>query len=408
MEGCCVVYKVGESIHRGLHISHFTSHNSQTQFHHRTRITISNSMSSIQDKLKATAADNDRLLKIISDTDYAPSALRQSNGFVANLKKEILQQEKDLRDSKYVIAKEEKEHKEYQTSHVKRLAYRLGGKKEKFEQKASKEEKDWVEAVQRGFECQKNLDLLNKNLAEAAKTSAEMEKVAATYQKAQSELDTLYKSIFEGPTPEIFGEDQKESAVYEASAKFDAAQGALENEKRSKRMLVDAFQFLEKAARDVEDARSNAKMDAFGFDSPFMDYAEANALSRVRQNVGQAEMLVSSARTIQPAIGDIGNVVHAQHNFMSEVLFDNVFSDVAKYDAIKESQESITAAKTKLDNLIRASNTRIESMIMASHHAKQDVDERRLELQKIRAEAYQKVAGTEVAAPSGPPPDYRA
>lgn len=365
-------------------------------------------MSSIHEKLKATAADNDRLLKIISESDYAPSALRQSNNFVANLKKDILEQEHDLREAKYTIAREEKEHKEYQTSHVKRLAYRLGGKREKFEEKASKEEKDWVEAVQRGFECQKKLDLLNRDLAEATKTSAEMEKVAATYRQAQSELDALYKSIFEGPSPEIFGEDQRESAVYEASAQNDAAQSDIDKEKRVKKMLVEAYQFLDKASRDVEEARSNAKMDAFGFDNIFMEMAEANALSRVRQNVGQAELLVSQARTLQPAIGDIGDVVHAQQNFMTDVLFDNVFSDVSKYEKIKESQASINKAKTKLDDFIKQSNGRLERVIVAGSHAKQNLDEKRLELQQIRAEAYQKVAGGEVAAPDGPPPSYRA
>ena len=362
---------------------------------------------SIHERLQATSAENDRLLKTISETDYAPSAKKQSDGFVANLKKEVLQQEKLLRDTKVTIAREEKEHKQYQTSHMKRLAYRLGGKREKFEEKASKEEKDWVEAVQRGFECQRNLDLLNQNLAEATKTSAEMGKVSDTFQKAQTDLDALYKSIFEGPTPDVFGEDQRESAVYEATAQYDAAQGLLDTEKRVKKMLADAYQFLNKAAADVEDARSNAKMDAWGFDSPFMDYAEANSLSRVRQNVGQAEMLVTQARQLQPEVGDLGNVVHAQNNFMTDVLFDNVFSDMAKYDKIKESQASIKRAKEKLDNIIRTSNSRQEAMTLTAKHTKQDLEEKRLELQKIRMEAYQKVAGGEVAAPDGPP-SYRA
>ncbi|KFY85244.1 hypothetical protein V500_08593 [Pseudogymnoascus sp. VKM F-4518 (FW-2643)] len=329
----------------------------------------------INEVLRATAADNDRLLKIISETDYAPTALRQSNNYVVKLKKDILAQEKLFRDTKTTIAREEAEHKDYQTSHIKRLAYRLGGKREKFEQKASKEEQDWVEAVQRGFEVQKKLDLLNQNLAEATKTSADMENVAATYNQAELELDSLYKSVFQGPTPDIPGEDQREAAVYQASTEFNWAQGNV--------------------------TRGS---------STFMDIAEANALTRVRQNVGQAEMLVSHARSIEPLIGDIGAVVHAQHHFVSEVLFDNVFSDMKKYDEIKQSQASITKAKNYLENMIQATNERLEAAVAKAMEAKQALEEKRLQLQQIRAEAYQKSARGELvpAALDGPPPSYRA
>lgn len=374
-------------------------------------------MTSIHNKLRATAADNDRLLKLISETDYAPTALKQSNSYVANLKKDILAQEKLLAETKRKIAKEEAEHKEYQTSHIKRLAYRLGGKKEKFEQKASKEEKDWVEAVQQGFECQKKLDLLNQNLAEATGNSAELDKVSATLTQAQSELDQLYKSIFEGPTPEIPGEDQRESAVYQANAVYDQAQGKWDKEKQVEHLLKEANKWLTQAGRHVEDARGNAKMDAFGFDNIFMEMAEHNSLSQVRQCVGQTDMLVSQARVLQPLIGDIGDIVHAQHDFMGDVLFDNVFSDVAKYDAIKRSQASINAAQAKLKVILAETFDRWEAAKRESIDAKKIADERRLELQKIRAEAYQNVAdgstnsgssSSQFAAPEGPPPSYKA
>ncbi|OBT53645.1 hypothetical protein VE04_07320 [Pseudogymnoascus sp. 24MN13] len=362
----------------------------------------------ITEVLRATAADNDRLLKIISETNYGPGALQQSSNYVDNLKKDIVTQEKLLRDTKVTIAREEAEHREYQTSHVKRLAYRLGGKREKFEQKASKEEQDWVEAVQRGFEVQKKLDLLNQNIAEATKTCAEMETVVATYKQAEYELDSLYKSVFQGPTPDIPGEDQLEGAVYQATTEFNLAQGNVDKGKQVRNLLTSAMKFLYEATQDVESARSNAKMDAFGFDSTFMDIAEANALSRVRQNVSQAEMLVTQARTMDPLIGNIGAVVHAQSHFMSEVLFDNVFSDTKKYNEIKRSQESILKAKNSLQTMIEASTGRLEVAVVESMKARQSLEEKRLQLQQIRAEAYQKAArGELVPVQQGSPPGYQ-
>ena len=379
-------------------------------------------MTSLQERLRATAADNTRLLQIISESDFAPTALKQSNDYITNLKNDIVAQEKELAATKRSIAKEEAEHKAYQTSHAKRLAYRLGGKKEKFEAKASKEERDWVEAVQRGFECQKKLDTLNRNLAEATSTSAEMQKVANTYTQAQAELDQLYKSIFEGPTPDVPGEDQKESALYQATAHFEMLQGNVSKENNIKSLLAETMKFLDRAAINVEEARSNQKMDVYGFDNMFMEMAEHNALARVRQNVAQADMLLKQARSIRPDIGEVGNIVHAQSDFMGEVLFDNVFSDMRKYEAIKKSQASIMSARQELRSIQAQSEERMTSMVRETRFAKEDVDEKRLQLQQVRAQAYQRVAdgggstmtsnpashGDAVSPPDGPPPSYRS
>lgn len=42
------------------------------------------------------------------------------------------------------------DHKKYRDAHFKRVRYWTKGGKDKFEEKASKEEKEWLEAVQKG------------------------------------------------------------------------------------------------------------------------------------------------------------------------------------------------------------------------------------------------------------------
>ena len=363
--------------------------------------------------IKATAAENARLLKIISETDYAPSALQQSNGYIENLKKEIAAQEKLYKDTKATVTREHKEHRDYADSHVKRLAYKLGGKREKFEERASKEQKDWVDAVQREIECRRKLDTLNHNIAEATTNSAELEKVAATYTQAQKELDQLYLSIFDGPTPDIPGEDLRESSTKQAAEYFNEVIAQLNREKQVAGILEEAHKFITNALIDVEDARSTAKADAFGFGGSFMEMHEFNAISRVQQHMGQAEMLLSNARSIQPLVGDIGRTVHAQNNFVTDVLFDNVFSDMNKYDKIKESKASIEKAQFNLKAIITASNERLQSARSEARRAKEDVDAKRSELQEFRANAYREIAGgnagqQEVGSiPQGPPPQYQ-
>ncbi|KFY25038.1 hypothetical protein V493_04878 [Pseudogymnoascus sp. VKM F-4281 (FW-2241)] len=364
----------------------------------------------INEVLRASAANNDRLLKIISETAYAPSALQQSNNYVDKLRKDIIAQEKLLRDTKSTIAREEAEHKSYQTSHVKRLAYRLGGKREKFEEKASKEEHNWVEAVQRGFEVQKQLDLLNQNIADASKTSADLANIVATFNQAELELDSLYESVFQGPTPDVPGEDQRELAVYQASTELSGAQGNVDKGRQVMDLLTKAMKVLDDAARDIEKARSNAKMDAFGFSNSFMEISEANAINRVRVNVAQAGTYVSLARNMEPLIGNIGDIVHPRHHFVSEVLFDNVFSDIRKYDEIKRSSDSIGKARNTLANMIQATRERLGAAEAATMVAKQELVERRLQLRQVRAEAYHKAVRGELVpiVQDGPPPSYQA
>jgi hypothetical protein len=62
---------------------------------------------------------------------------------------------------------------------VKRIVHRIAGKTEKFENRASKEEKDWLDAVQLQIWTKKDLDHLNQELSEAAKSNSELQAVCS-------------------------------------------------------------------------------------------------------------------------------------------------------------------------------------------------------------------------------------
>lgn len=52
---------------------------------------------------------------------------------------------------------------------MKRLAYKIGGKKDKFEADATKEEKEWLDAVAIQLQTKKALEHLNVKLAQITK-----------------------------------------------------------------------------------------------------------------------------------------------------------------------------------------------------------------------------------------------
>ena len=99
------------------------------------------SASTIQQRLAAAASQNAQLLQTISETSYATSEYQQTDKFIGDLKKEIPLAEKKLREVNLAVDIEYSQHKRYRDSHVKRLAYKIGGKKDKFEADATKEEK---------------------------------------------------------------------------------------------------------------------------------------------------------------------------------------------------------------------------------------------------------------------------
>lgn len=81
------------------------------------------------------------------------------------------------------------------------------------EAEACKEEREWLEAVQRELNVKNSPEQTRRKLADAEKTNIDLHAVAAIHSSTQAEPDALYSSVFGGPTPDILGEDEKEAEV---------------------------------------------------------------------------------------------------------------------------------------------------------------------------------------------------
>ncbi len=163
---------------------------------------------------------------------------------------------------------------------MKRLAYKLGGKKEVFADQASKEEKEWLDAVAAQLSVKNGLERLNKELARATSKGAELMDVLKVHHNAALELEALYNSIFSGPTPNMPLEDAKENEVIAALREHDIVQGVLSNEVQARQVLGDAEKFLVRARQDCEEAKSCSTADAWGVGGNWVEMSEQSALSR--------------------------------------------------------------------------------------------------------------------------------
>ncbi|KAH7327530.1 hypothetical protein BKA65DRAFT_373843, partial [Rhexocercosporidium sp. MPI-PUGE-AT-0058] len=345
------------------------------------------------ERLQSASAQNTSLLKTISETEYSVSAHQQTNQYIGTLKKDIAAQEKKLAELNRHVDREYADHKKYRDSHMKRLAFKLGGRKEKFQADASREEKEWLDAVATQLKTNQGLDHLNLNLADAAKTSAEFKAIVDLHNHAKAELDALYKLIFDGPTPGIPDEDERERAVGIAETNYNNISLRLSTEKQARDILTEAEKFLQSALSEILDAESHATMDMWGIGGTFTEMAEHSALSQCQQHVSQVEQLISQAQRVQPAVQGIGDMRIAQMNFMSNVVFDNIFSDMQMRERIQESLKQLQAARTRLQRELGASDRRRDDIQKELDQLQVVLDRKRVELQDCRRRAFEEIAG---------------
>lgn len=254
------------------------------------------------------------------------------------------------------------------------------------------------------MKTKQGLEHLNSNLADATKTSSEFQSVVELHKTATKQLDTLYKSIFQGPTPEIPEEDVKEQAVQYAEQNYNNVALTLSTEKQTRDILAEAGKFLERAFRDIMDAESHATMDVWGVGGSFAEMAEHSALSQCQQHVSQTEQLVAQAQRVQPAVKSIGDMRIAQMNFMSNVVFDNIFSDLNMRDRIRDSIRQLKAARIGLQRELSASDRRRDDIQRDLDGLKADLDTTRVELQDCRKAAFERFAN--LPQYSEAPPGY--
>lgn len=358
-------------------------------------------MSNFSEQLNRAASKNSELLGILQETNYAPPAYTQNESYIADLKNQIAKTESDLKKYHVHTEIERKDHLRYKDSIVKRYAYKLGGSrgKESFASKSEKEEREFLEAWQREKEAQDALEELQTALANATSQHGKLEKDKQRCEQAQSELDRLYSSIFSGPTPQVPGEDQIEQEVQQARAHFDECQKQFNNDKQAFDALMSAGMPMKYALSNMDDARGHSQMDMLG-GGTFMDMMERDSLHKGQNQLTNALRHYDAAMRAQPAIQPLNEVNIDHGHLMSDVLFDNIFSDMAQHDRIKSAQAQMEKAGEQLKEESAKQDRRTQEAKGRLDEAGGVLEEARKRLQGVRSEAFEQYAG------KGAPPAY--
>ena len=164
---------------------------------------------------------------------------------------------------------------------MKRFAYQVGGKKDKFTEKASKEDREYSEALRGEKRAQEEGKSLTEQLQAALHTKSQFEPPVTESNQAQQELDDLYNAIFEGQTVSFPEEDAQEMAAMQAHNQAEHLHFILSRETQVKQMLADARVSMIEALSRVEGALDNSRVDMFG-DGALWDYLERRDLGESR------------------------------------------------------------------------------------------------------------------------------
>ncbi|KAI1119671.1 hypothetical protein F5Y14DRAFT_396125 [Nemania sp. NC0429] len=370
-------------------------------------------MASMTDRLQSAAPRNEQLLDTLSQTDNAPLALKQQKQYIQDLDGQLQEVGGRIDLLKQEMQKEQKDHVKYRDSVTKRWAYKVTGNKDKFAAKAEKEEKEYFDALQKLHQATTLQENIKGMKAEALDVLKNLEQECARRTTAQSELDTLYASIFQGPTPSFPEEDDAERNVERALQTYNATCAKLEADRQVQSLLEAARKHIGSAYNSVEDALDGSRLDMFGGGAA-ADMMERSALHHAEMNVTQAQMMVAQAQRVSPEVQGMPATHIAQGNLFSDVLFDNIFSDMAFHDKIKDSRAEVQRCAQALQVQLTAAKERCRASEQLSKAQSGSLKTAREELQKVRQNIFRRLADgdTPNTLPVGPessseaPPSY--
>lgn len=365
-------------------------------------------------KIQEASARNAELLHTLHETESAVPDMDAQKNYVADLERQFADATKKLRQLGDKRKRELKEHESYRDSVMKRFAYKIGGKTDKFEARAAQEEREYFDALQEEHQADVTKTNLESMLEDAKKVRADLEARVATHKQAQKDLDNLYDSIFNGPSPGFPEEDEREAAKHAAVRAYHEARSRAEAEAQVVNILMQAQQRLNGALMSMEDALHASRRDIMG-GGTFADMMERNALSTADNQVHQARMMVQQAQRVSARVNDLPRVTIAQGNLLGDVFFDNIFTDMAFHDKIKQSNMEVNRCAQALSADLSAAQQRHSNISRETDHKGAAVREARLQLQRAREAAFERIATQSGASaamgvppPEGPPPSYTA
>ncbi|KAL5479119.1 hypothetical protein ACEPAI_2407 [Sanghuangporus weigelae] len=333
------------------------------------------------------AEEHAHLEQTIARYDHAPAELRDTTDLLEGLERDLKVRESHMEK---LIRKRKAEHKDLdklQRSSTKRFLVRMKhGGKEGLERKLEKEEREYIEAAQN----EHNENLAISELKEAAEQArlkkADLESQVVIREEMLRRLNELYKSAFEGPSPDFPEEDAAEEELREAETHFENVQTRLSHEKNVFSILDQVATCANQAQSALRSANSTASYEAYQFQgSIWARMDEADDLIRAQTMAAQAQRLLDRARRLQPLVNSIEPGKIASPDFLLSV-FDNMYTDLMFQQEIRKSIDSVRNYQEGISAECSASEERIKNLDREAKDAREFLKSRRRQLVATRRE----------------------
>ena len=188
---------------------------------------------------------------------------------------------------------------------MRRFFYRASGRKQEFEDKASKERREYVKARNAERQAKSRRDTLVKNRAIAKQSHTELESDVKKHNDLQAKLDTLYDLIFEGYTLNVPGEDAREWAFREARDTLDATKQRSKAESQANKYLEDAKKLMQEAVQQLSDVSDHSTLDILSRRTS-RGMMQREALNKAQDATAQVHMLVAQAQSLSSGAQGLG------------------------------------------------------------------------------------------------------
>lgn len=339
----------------------------------------------IQTQIKHAAARNTELLSTLTQTDYASPSLKEQERYIGELKAEIAASDKLILELEKKRKIELSEHEKYRDSNVKRFLHKIVGQRNKFDAKAAKEEREYFEVLQAEHEAQTLNANLQQQLQDATTVRTQLDEAKAVHDAAQRELDGLYDSIFSGSNSSFPLEDELERKSDQALQRYHDTRVDKEEKDKILQLLEKAQGQADIAIREMDEAHSRSHGDIMGR-GMFNDIQKHDALDQAFRAISMAQTLVKRA-----GLEGAPRVNIDTGGLMSDIFFDNIFTDLARNEEIKRGENEVIQFRLYI---VRERGKAINVQGVASamlREAEVELEKARNELQLERQSVFERV-----------------
>ncbi|KAI5115827.1 hypothetical protein M0805_001987 [Coniferiporia weirii] len=347
------------------------------------------------------ADEHARLLDTVANYEHAPADLSDTNDLIQSLDKGIEVREAHMAK---LIEKRKSEHKDVeklQRSSTKRFLVRMTqGGREGLERKLEKEEREYVEAAQAEHNESQAIAELKEAAQNAREKKADLEREVATRKDLLKQIDDIYMSAFDGPSPDFPEEDAAEEDLRAAEVHFAQVQAILSHEKTVSDILNRAAACANDAFSALQSANMSATYDTFGVGGIWAEMAERDDILRAQTLASQAQRHLERARGSQPLVDAVpcGQIVNPE---WLNVVFDNMYTMQLFLEKIKQSLATVRRFQEGILAECAKSSSRVEEHTRTAADARAFLSSRRRGLVALRREILRRIH-EEGGIPSGP------